>query len=94
VAGAIRPVLESYLRVAIPEHFPPSTLLGVFRNICDQRVGKPNQILDAGETRELDELIEYANRFHHDTNPAWETEVINDGELQGFVARVLAFAGP
>ncbi len=37
-------------------------------------------------------LKEYANRFHHDTNPAWETEVINDGELRSFVQRALDFA--
>jgi hypothetical protein len=30
----------------------------------------------------LSELTEYANRLHHDTNPAWETEVINDTELR------------
>jgi wobble nucleotide-excising tRNase len=94
VARAIRPVLESFLRVAVPEHFPPSTLLGTFRNTCDQRVGKPNEILSVDDARELDELTEYANRFHHDTNPAWETEVINDGELHGFVVRALAFCAP
>ncbi len=41
---------------------------------------------------ELHDLVEYGNRFHHDTNPAYQTEVINDGELQGFVGRALAFA--
>jgi hypothetical protein len=28
-------------------------------------------------------LVEYANRFHHDTNAAWETEQINVQELAG-----------
>jgi hypothetical protein len=41
---------------------------------------------------ELNDLREYANSFHHDTNPAWETEAINDAELQNFVRRTLAFA--
>jgi hypothetical protein len=36
-------------------------------------------------------MVEYANRFHHDTNPAWETEAINDGELRGFVEQALRF---
>jgi wobble nucleotide-excising tRNase len=94
VAKAIRPVLEAFLRVACPEYFPPGTLLGPFRNLCSQRVGTPQQILDAQATQELRDLIEYANRFHHDTNAAWETEAINDGELQGFVARALSFAKP
>lgn len=91
VAAATRPVLEGYIRVAQPEHFPPGSLLGPFLGICTQRVGGGNEILDAERIRELREILEYANRFHHDTNPAWETETINDGELQGFVTRTLAY---
>lgn len=94
VARAIRPVLEAFLRVACPEYFPPGTLLGPFRNLCSQRVGTPQQVLDAQATQDLGNLIEYANRFHHDTNAAWETEQINDGELQGFVRQALDFAKP
>jgi len=94
VAKAIRPVLEGFLRVACPEYFPPGTLLGPFRHLCSQRIGTAQQILDAQATLDLRDLIEYANRFHHDTNPAWETEAINDGELTGFVRRALSFAKP
>ena len=94
VAKAIRPLLEAFLRVACPEYFPPERLLGPFRDLCSQRVGTPQQILDAQATQELRDLIEYANRFHHETNAAWETEQINDGELQGFVQRALEFAKP
>lgn len=92
IAKAIRPHLEAYLRVACPGHFPPGTLLGHFVALCRQQVGQPGEILDQSATQELDELREYANRFHHDTNPAWETEVINDAELRSFVQRTLAFA--
>jgi wobble nucleotide-excising tRNase len=38
-AIALRPMLEAYLRVAYPEDFPPSTLIGPFINRCTQRVG-------------------------------------------------------
>ncbi len=92
VARAIRPHLEAFLRVARPEHFPPGTLLGPFLGLCRQRVGQPNEVLEQNATQELGELVEYANRFHHDTNPAWETEVINGTELRSFVERALAFA--
>lgn len=92
IARDIRPHLEAFLRVACPEHFPPGRLLGPFLGLCHQRVGQPNEILDEAATQELGELTEYANRFHHDTNPAWETEVINDAELRSFVERALAFA--
>lgn len=91
VARAIRPVLEGFVRVSRPEHFLPGSLLGVFLGICDQRVGQPDEVLGATDIRTLRGILEYANRFHHDTNPAWETETINDGELQGFVERALGF---
>lgn len=92
IARAIRPHLEAFLRVACPANFPPGTLLGPFIALCRQRLEQADEILGADETRELDELKEYANRFHHDTNPAWETELINDAELQSFVRRALEFA--
>jgi wobble nucleotide-excising tRNase len=92
VARAIRPTIEAFCRVAYPEHFPAGTLLGPFRNACEQNIGMQEEILSASDTQELRDLLEYANRFHHDTNPAWETEVINDGELRGYVERAMRFA--
>ncbi len=91
VAKSIRPHLEASLRVAYPQWFPPGTLVGPFLNLCRQRHGTPEQILERSATQELDEIVEYANRFHHVTNPAWETEAINDGELRGFIQRTLRF---
>src|SRR5690606_4301408 len=85
IAKAIRLHLEAFLRVARPEHFPPGKLLGQFLGLCRQNLGRADQILDPDGTRELGELVEYANRFHHETNPAWETEAINDAELRSFV---------
>ncbi|MEJ6783702.1 AAA family ATPase [Aminobacter sp. Piv2-1] len=92
VAQALRPILESFTRVAYPEQFPPGTLLGPFIGICDQRVGGPNEILSAADIAELRLLLNYANRFHHDTNPAWQTAAINDAELSDFAQRTLVFA--
>ncbi len=92
VAQSIRPVLEAFLRVACPEHFPPGTLLGQFRSRCEQGLVTGQQILSAQAIAELGNLAEYANRFHHDTNPAWQTAEINDGELVGFIRQVLDFA--
>jgi len=91
IARSIRPHLEAYLRVAYPQYFPPGRMLGQFVGLCRQRVGNQDEILDEAATRELDELREYANRFHHDTNPAWETVHINDTELKSFVERTLRF---
>ena len=91
IASALRPHVEAFFRVACPEHFPPGTLLGPFRGLCDQRVNTAQQILNAADIQELRDIVEYGNRFHHDTNAAWETEVVNAGELTGFVTRVLTF---
>jgi hypothetical protein len=78
--------------VAYPEHFAPGSTLGPFRNLCQQRLGSPQPILNAPNIAELGDLLEYANQFHHNTNPAWETVQINDAELRGFVERAIAFA--
>jgi wobble nucleotide-excising tRNase len=92
VATALRPILEVFMRVAYPADFPPDALLGPFIGICQQRQGAPNQILTIADTTELRALLDYANRFHHDTNPARETVAINDLELLNFATRTLAFA--
>jgi wobble nucleotide-excising tRNase len=91
VAAALRPMLEAFMRVAYPQEFPPDTLLGPFLGLCKQRLGKPDEILNAKDVAELQDLLEYANKFHHDTNAAYQTEVINDQMLQQFCKRTLAF---
>ena len=88
IARSLRPMLEAFLRVACPEHFPPSSMLGPFRNICEQRINTPQQILSPADTQELHDLIEYTNQFHHEN---WQTVVINNVELTGFARRTLAF---
>lgn len=66
-------------------------MLGPFRRICEQRVGTANEILHQTDIDELRDLIEYGNLFHHDTNPAWQSQRINDAELLDFARRTLAF---
>ncbi len=92
VAQDLRPILEAFMRVAYPDHFPPGTLLGPFLGRCEQRVGGSDEILSAHDIAELRALLDYANHFHHDTNPAWQTAVINDAELSDFAQRTLLFA--
>lgn len=92
VAAALRPILEAFMRVAYPRHFPPGTLLGPFIGLCEQREGTQQQIMLPQDRGELRLLLDYANRFHHDTNAAWQTEIINDHELLDFSRRTIAFA--
>ncbi len=47
--------------------------------------------MSATNARELRALLDYANKFHHDTNAAYATELINDAELTDFTRRTLAF---
>lgn len=91
VAAALRPILECYTRVAYPAVFQPGSLLGPFINICNQRKGTPTEILSESNIIELRDLLDYGNKFHHDTNAAWETEQINDQELLNFCGRTLKF---
>jgi wobble nucleotide-excising tRNase len=95
VARSIRPHMEAYLRVACATTFPPGTLLRPFYDRCRRVYGHAtDQILNQHHMDELLDLKEFSNRYHHDTNPAWETEAVNDGELLGFVGRLLAFTRP
>lgn len=92
VAAALRPILEAFARVAYPATFQPGGLLGPFIGICEQRVNTPGQILSQADIAELRALLDYANLFHHDSNPAWATQIINDQALVNFAQRTLAFA--
>lgn len=91
VAAALRHILESYMRVACPAHCPPERLLGNFLLECERKLGTKDEILSEANIKELKQLLGYANRFHHDTNPAWQTESINDTELVGYAERTLKF---
>jgi len=91
IAQCLRPVMEKYLRITFPEHCPPGTLLGNFKNHVENLWENGQQIMNEVSLRELRDIAEYANIFHHDTNSAWQTEEINDNELVGFVKRVLNF---
>lgn len=92
VASALRQILEAFSRVAYPTTFQPGGLLGPFLGICEQRVNTPTPILSQADIAELRALLDYANLFHHDSNPAWATQAINDQALVNFAQRTLAFA--
>lgn len=97
IAQNIRFVLEGFCRVAWPKHFPPGTQLGPFKGQVHQSLSSQSPLLSSDGYQEFSNLIDYANKFHHDTNPpAWEDEIrnIRDTELQGFVGRTLEFAKP
>jgi|SRR5665213_2888022 len=91
VAESLRPILESFARVAYPADFPPGELLGRFHDTCVRRLGGSGQIMNSANAQELRAILDYANCYHHDTNAAYATELINDAELSDFTRRTLAF---
>jgi hypothetical protein len=93
VGETLRPVLEAFLRVAYPEHFPPKPrILGIFKRLCREQCGTGSEILNARDTQELEDLVEYSDLFHHETNATGATADVNDAQLRSFVERVLRFA--
>lgn len=93
VAPALRMLLESFLRVAFVEHFPPGKLLGGFLTTAKQLAQAGTPILSAGNYTELDNLREYANQFHHDTSKTWQENLsnVNETQLTGYAKRVIDF---
>jgi wobble nucleotide-excising tRNase len=91
VATALRYVLESFLRVAYPAYFPPGKMLGPFHSECVQSLTAGTPILNQADADELRKLLDYANKFHHETNAAYATATINDHELVDHCTRTLNF---
>jgi wobble nucleotide-excising tRNase len=91
VAQSIRPHLEHYLRVACPDKFKHGEMLRDFRNRANSAMRSGSPIISPNKFRELHEIVEFSNQFHHDTNLAADTVTINNTELQQYVTRTLAF---
>lgn len=90
VAVSLRPLLEGFLRVACVESFPPGTLIGDFIHRAKQVTPRP---LSDSALETLDDLRDYANRFHHDSSADYVQNLgdLTETELKGFATKVLAF---
>ena len=94
VAPALRILLESFLRVAFVKHFEAGSMLGSFLDRARRALNDGSPILPEEAIQELDDLREYANRFHHSTNRwSWLEALanVNDRQLRGYAQRVLRF---
>ncbi len=93
VAQTIRPLLEKYLRLKLPNSFGDKEWLGDF--IQKIRDAGPADPLDAGKIilTELEAINNYSKKYHHAQNANADTEQIDDGELQAFVKRTLDLVG-
>ncbi len=92
IARDIRPHLESFLRTTCPQAFLPEDSLGrPFLQSCIANLGSTSEIMSESRIEELEDLVDYAQKFHHDTNPNAASEIVNDGELRSYVERTIAF---
>lgn len=92
VAQELRPILEAFARVAYPAQLGPASPLGKnFLDACAAAIAAGQPIMSANDLAELRLLLDFAHRYHHETNPAWQTETINDQELLDFTKRMIAF---
>ena len=90
VAKAVRPVLEGYLHRRFPGLVPKSLMFGEV--VIRIRVATlPSPLVYAQNlVVELNEINEYAVRFHHDTNPGGaEIVAVVASELKTFATRAL-----
>ncbi|MCK5613458.1 AAA family ATPase [Candidatus Pacearchaeota archaeon] len=93
IAPLLRMIMESYCRVAFPAEFPPGKLLGAFRGDEINRRSSGQAILNDNHFVELRDITDYANKFHHTTNPNYQQEIQNVSpvELKGYADRVFEF---
>jgi wobble nucleotide-excising tRNase len=93
VAASIRPFLEGLLRVVYPAHFRPEDWVGDFLQLARSEAAIGHPIITGERLRELEEIVDYSDRYHHNSNQSWETEPINETELLSFVRRTIQFPG-
>lgn len=89
VVRTIRPLLEGYLRMKLPNEFDPTKWLGDYvKQIQDadptSAVGQAKGVLD-----ELEDLKEYAKRHHHPAGAEAPDEPVDAQEVLAFGKRAL-----
>ncbi len=95
IARDIRPHLEGYLRVTCPTEFSAGQSLGSgFIKQCRNRIAQANPILSKNKLGELEAILGYASKFHHDPKNPSQVHSINRTELLSYVKRTLNFVKP
>ena len=93
IAQMIRPLLEEYLRLKLPQSFADNEWLGDF--ISKIRKADPSDPVAAasGLLERLEWINEYSKRYHHSTNAASASEIIDEAELMTYVSETLDLVG-
>lgn len=89
VAKAIRPMLEGYLHSRFPNHIAKDLMFGqIVAAIQNANASSPLNYATS-LVPELNGINTYAGKFHHDTNPGADAEIIVDAELLSFANRAM-----
>ena len=93
VAQTIRPVLEEYLRLKLPQSFADNEWLGAFiekiRNAPDTNPAAAAK----GILPQVELINEYSKRYHHSSNPSASNENVDDNELATYTKMTLDVVG-
>lgn len=93
VAKTIRLVLEGYLRYKFPNQFTVTQWLGdMLVAIRDAGTDDP---LSAAQRalEELEDIKDFAKRYHHPSNPSADAEPVNEQEVEGYARRTIDLVG-
>lgn len=88
-AKAIRPMLEGYLHRRFPGIIQKSLLFGQIVVLIREALSTSPLCHAQNLVEELNEINDYAGRFHHDTNPSADTIVVVASELKTYIERAL-----
>jgi len=90
VARKIRPLLEGHLRFRFPNQFPGNEWLGDFINrIATADQTSPLHPLQSHDLPEIRAVNDYSKKYHHQQNPAADSEPIDSSELEAYSRRAL-----
>jgi wobble nucleotide-excising tRNase len=90
VVSKVRPVLETYCRNLYPSQFLEADMLAAIITKIRQD-GAAHPLADVVD--DMEAINVYTRRYHHGEGSAPAKEIINDGELQGFVKKTLTITG-
>lgn len=91
VASSIRLLLEGYLRVVYPDHIKRGQWLGDFMTSAKAASDAGVSIICQKDYDDLEDLLAYSSRFHHNTNPSASIGPISETQLAVCVNKALGF---
>jgi len=93
VAQTIRPVLEEYLRLKLPQSFADNKWLGDFIGIIRSAPDADPAAAAKDILPQVELINEYSKRYHHSSNTSASSEIVDENELVNYVEKTLDVVG-